>query len=39
VGAFQEAEKEQKFMALNANASEEQVNVIRNGVQQPGGEW
>ena len=39
VGVFQEAEKEQKFMVLNANASEEQVNVIRNGVQQPGGEW
>jgi magnesium-transporting ATPase (P-type) len=34
VGAFQEAEKERKFMALNANASEEQVNVIRDGVQQ-----
>ena len=34
VGAAQEKEKENKFRALNANASDEQVNVIRDGKQQ-----
>ena len=34
VGAAQEKQKENKFRALSANASEEQVNVIRDGVQQ-----
>ena len=34
VGAAQEKEKENKFRALNANASDDQVNVIRDGKQQ-----
>jgi len=34
VGAAQEKEKENKFRALSEDASEEQVNVLRDGVQQ-----
>ena len=34
VAAIQEQDKENKFRALSANASEEQVNVIRDGAQQ-----